>query len=156
MTTHDIRVRDMHWWDIEAAHHIEQQVFEGTAWAAETFWSELGGVPETRRYLVATEGGVIVGYGGVRTVSPDADVQTLAVARNARRQGIGQQILNLLTEHVKAAGCTRLHLEVAADNEAAQSLYAANGFTVQTRRSSYFGAGRDALVMRRSLSRTPS
>ena len=41
--------------------------------------------------------------------------------------------------------------EVAADNEAAQSLYTRKGFRSLARRTGYYGPGQDAVVMRRRL-----
>ena len=39
-------------------------------------------------------------------------------------------------------------LEVAADNDAAQALYASAGFVEIARRPGYYPGGRDAVVMR--------
>lgn len=146
----------MRWWDVERAHQIDQQVFESTAWTAEMFWGELAGVPESRYYLVATGGASVVGYAGARMVGADADVQTLAVAPENRHQGIGKQLLDALTTQASAHGCTRLYLEVGANNHAAQDLYTGSGFEVQARRSNYYGPGTDALVMRLPLHRPPT
>ena len=68
----------MRWWDIEAAHAVERELFPD-AWSPETFWSELAGVPETRYYVVAEAGPTIVGYAGLAVVGLQADVHELLV-----------------------------------------------------------------------------
>lgn len=147
----EITVRDMRWWDVVAVHDIEEQAFPDTAWSVETFWSELAGVPETRRYLVAERGTLIVGYAGLMAAGPDADVQTIAVAPDARRHGIGTLLLDALLDEAGRRGCSRVTLEVAASGEDAQRLYARRGFQAIARRTGYYGPGADAVVMRLRL-----
>lgn len=144
-------IRTMRWWDIEGAHVIDAAVFPNSAWTVEMFWSELAGMPETRWYVVAESANDVVGYAGLRAVPPEADVQTLAVAPAAQRAGIGQRLLDTLVDEARRRSCTRLFLEVAADNAPAQMLYQRNGFETTARRSNYYGRGLDAVMMRRSL-----
>ena len=146
------RLRRMRWWDVDAVHAVEQQLFPHDAWTPEMFWSELAGVPETRWYVVAELGDRLVGYAGLMVVPPEADVQTVAVAREAQRGGIGQRLLAALAAQARSRGCRTLMLEVAADNTAAQRMYLADGFETVARRSRYYPDGTDAIVMRRRLS----
>jgi ribosomal-protein-alanine N-acetyltransferase len=143
----------MRWSDIEAAHAIELHEFPDTAWSQETFWAELAGVPATRRYFVARLDARLVGYAGLMAVPPNADVETIAVTYDMQRCGIGGRLLDALLEEARARECTTVMLEVAADNVSAQQLYLKRGFDQLARRSSYYGPGRDAIVMRRRLSR---
>ena len=78
--------------------------------------------------------------------------QTIAVAEGHRRSGLGSRLLETASAHARSRGCRTLTLEVASDNVAALSLYERRGFVTLSRRSGYYGAGRDALVMRRDLS----
>ena len=141
-------LRPMRWWDIDTVHDIEERAFAETAWSSETFWSELAGVPQTRQYVVAVDGEQIVGYAGLMAVGPEADVQTLAVASEYQRQGVGAQLLESLIDEAKRRGCSHITLEVAATSEPAQRLYLRRGFEVVARRSGYYGPGVDALIMR--------
>lgn len=143
-----VRLRPMHWTDIPGVHRIEVASFPDTAWSVESFWGELAGVPVSRWYVVAEVSGTVVGYGGIMTVGAEGDVQTLAVEESQRRSGIGGVLLDALVDEATRRGCSRVTLEVAADNGAAQSLYATRGFEQLARRSSYYGPGRDAVVMR--------
>lgn len=151
-----LSLRAMRWWDVEPVAALDRSLFPTSAWTPEQFWSELAGVPESRWYVVAESGDDVVGYGGVFVVPPEADVQTLAVAREAQGRGLGRRLLDALVEHAVDRGCTTLMLEVNAGNRAAQQLYAAAGFETIARRSRYYPDGSDALILQRRLHREPA
>lgn len=144
-------LRRMRWWDLEAAHRIETELFPD-AWSLEQFWSELAHVPETRHYLVADLDGEVVGYAGLICTGHQADVQTLAVARAQQGTGLGRRLLDALLAEARRRGAGEVLLEVRADNEAAQALYARAGFErIAVRRRYYPPDGTDAYVLRRRL-----
>ena len=147
-----VRIRDFRWWDVPAVQGIEQSSFPDTAWSTETFWSELAGVPETRRYWVGESDGEVIGYVGLMVIVPDADIQTIAVASTHRARGIGARLLSTAMAEARARRCSQLRLEVAADNEPARRLYEHHGFETVARRSNYYGQGSDALILRLHLS----
>ena len=149
-------LRRMRWWDIEVVHRLETELFPDP-WSVETFWSELAHVPESRHYLVADQGGVIVGYAGLVATGHQADVQTLAVASGAQGKGLGRRLLDALLDEARRRDATEVLLEVRAENAAAQSLYAGAGFErIAIRRGYYQPGGTDALVLRRRLRRAAS
>jgi ribosomal-protein-alanine N-acetyltransferase len=139
----------MRWWDIPACHALEQQLFTADPWSQPLFWSELAGVPETRHYVVATEDELVVGYAGLMAVAGEADVQTVAVAADHQRAGLGAKLLTELVDEARRRGCRSVTLEVRADNDAARRLYARFGFKTLAVRSNYYGPGLDGVVMRR-------
>lgn len=148
----DLLVRDLRWTDIARAHNIEVRSFPVDVWSVETFWSELAGVPDRRRYFAAiTRDGDgrerLVGYGGLALGVPQCDIQTLVVAPTARGNGIGERLLVELLAAARARQCTVCHLEVRSDNEAAIALYEKHGFTPISRRPGYYGGEADAIVM---------
>ena len=140
-------LRAMRWWDIEEAVGLEQELFDDTAWSAGQFWNELAQV--NRTYVVAEDSGRVIAYGGLMVVPPTADIQTIAVAPRAQRRGLASRILGHLLGVADAAGCRQVFLEVRADNDPAIALYEAFDFAVIARRTSYYGPGQDALIMRR-------
>ena len=144
-------MRHMAWPDLPAVHAIEESSFPTTAWSMETFWSELAGVPDTRCYWVAVERDQVVGYTGLMASPPDSDIQTIAVAVTHRGRGVGDQLMVTVIAEATRRRCRWLMLEVEADNDPARSLYERHGFEALARRTSYYGPGHDALVMRRSL-----
>lgn len=86
-----------------------------------------------------------------RVTADEAEILTLAVASDARRQGLGRRLLARAAREVRDAGATRLFLEVAEANNAARTLYAAAGFSECGRRPRYYSDGSDALVLHRRL-----
>ena len=90
-----------------------------------------------------------------RAVAGEAEVLTIAVAPDARRQGIGARLLAGFLDQARTRGADRAFLEVAADNVAAIALYAQAGFTAAGWRRGYYctpaGHRVDALVMDRRL-----
>jgi len=90
-----------------------------------------------------------------RAIAGEAEILTLAVLPVARRQGLGLALMTAALTRAAAAGAAAMLLEVAADNIAAQRLYAGLGFAEVGRRRRYYADGRDALVLRRTLSAPP-
>ena len=144
-------LRRMRWWDVGAAHRIETGLFPD-AWSVEMFWSELAHVPQTRHYLVADLDGEVVGYAGLVCTGYQADVQTLAVAPGEQRSGLGARLLDALLAEARRREAGEVLLEVRADNDAAQALYARAGFErIGVRRGYYPPGGTDAYVLRLRL-----
>jgi len=148
-----IRLGRMRWWHIEAAAALDAELFGPTAWSAETFWSELAR-PRTRWYTAALDGEVLTGYAGVMLTDHQADVQTVAVAPAAHRQGLGSRLLEALLAEAADRGAASVLLEVRADNAAAIALYAGHGFErIAVRRGYYQPEGHDAHIMERTVRR---
>lgn len=141
----------MRWWDIEAVHRIEADLFPDP-WSVEAFWSELAHVPGSRHYVVAEAGGRVLGYAGLVVAGHQGDVTTLAVAPDHQRGGLGARLLEDLLAEARRRGAAEVVLEVRAENLAAQALYARAGFErLAVRRGYYQPGGTDALVLRRRL-----
>ncbi len=143
---------ELRWWEIEELLPIERDLFGGEQWTAAMFWSELAAAArhDTRWYRVARDGaGRALGYVGLCAYGDgQAWIQTLAVRRDAQRQGIGRRLLSAALRRGRELGAASVALEVHADNEAAQRLYAAHGFEVIAVRAGYYQpSGDDALVM---------
>lgn len=138
--------------DLAAIMMIETSTFGNDSWAAETMAAELGSAHT--RYLVVTPAGDparIVAYGGVLAPvgAAEADIQTIAVAGEAQRGGIGRALMLRLTEEARLRGAREVFLEVRADNDAARALYRSLGYAqIGIRRQYYQPDGVDAIVMR--------
>lgn len=139
-------VRPMRWWDIPCVHRIEQECFPQDRWSVDQFWRELAG--ETRDYVVAEADGTVIGYAGISTISPDCDLQTLAVDPRSQGSGIGRRLLESMLRRARERGATSMVLEVRVDNAAARTLYTDAGFEIIATRSRYYPDGSDALIMR--------
>ena len=156
-TAGTITLRPMRWWDVEPLMEIERDLFGDECWSVAMFWSELS-EPDTRYYLVATDGGDaadgdtdggdIVGYGGLCAYPEESFVQTLAVARDHQGQGLGARLLAALVDEARRRGEPMVGLEVRADNEVAQRLYGRFGFEqVGVRKGYYQPSNTDAVLM---------
>ena len=146
--------------DLDAIMAIETPTFTTDAWSKQNMRSELLS-PHTV-YLVAFDDGapeVTSGYAGL--LAPrgggQADIQTIAVADDARRRGLGRELMNALIAAASERGATEVFLEVRADNPGAQELYRSLGFEQIAVRPRYYQPdGIDALIMRLALKSAPA
>ncbi|MGI8953521.1 MAG: GNAT family N-acetyltransferase [Nocardioidaceae bacterium] len=137
--------------DVGALTSLEVACFARDAWSERLVVAELAGMPATRYVVLAERDGVPCGYASLMFTGDVADVHRVAVDPGQRRQGIGRRLTEALLGHAVSTGCERVLLEVAAANIAALELYRSLGFVDLARRDGYYGTGRDALVLQRSL-----
>lgn len=149
MTEQEVVIAPMRWWHLSAAHQLESVLFPRDQWTVEQFWSELA--HDTRRYWVALDDDVVVGYAGLLVVPPTADVQTIAVDPRCQGKGVGRRLLGALLEEAQARACADVLLEVRASNASALALYQSAGFVQISARERYYPDGEDALILRRQL-----
>jgi ribosomal-protein-alanine N-acetyltransferase len=104
---------------------------------------------------VAEQEGRIAGFILFRTASDEAEILTIAVAPDARRNGVGRALVNEAARAAAHAGATPLDLEVGANNAPARPLYAGLGFAKTGQRKGYYrtlgAAPEDALVLAAAL-----
>ena len=123
--------------DLAALHAT---AFDGAArWSAEAFAETLA-APEA--FAVTRTSGFAIG----RVVLDEAELLTLLVAPQHRRQGHARALLADFAGTARDRGARMAFLEVAADNDAARALYEAAGWRVSGRRRGYYG-GTDALIL---------
>jgi len=111
--------------------------------------------------LLAAEGAILAaesrGFLLARTLLDEAEILTLAVLPEARRQGIASRLLSRFSAAAIERGVKTVFLEVAADNAAALALYTRAGFSPTALRKGYYTCtGRapvDAIILSRSLDR---
>jgi ribosomal-protein-alanine N-acetyltransferase len=98
------------------------------------------------------KGGGIGGYVFCWRAGPEANVMTLAVRSDLRRQGLGSWILQKTLDELENSGIKGVWLEVRPGNLAARSLYRSFGFQeVGIRPKYYYDTGEDAIVMKKEL-----
>jgi [ribosomal protein S18]-alanine N-acetyltransferase len=141
--------------DLDAIMALETSTFLSDAWSAESMSSELAS--RHTYYLFAfdpSSPSVLAGYGGLLAPrgSGDGDIQTLAVAENARRHGLGRTLVTALIAEAASRGAKQVFLEVRADNPGARALYDSLGFEqIAVREKYYQPDGVDAQIMRVTL-----
>ena len=93
---------------VAAVVEMERQCFSDP-WSEKSVASELDN--PLSLWLIAEADGVVAGYVGSQTVLDSADMMNLAVSQDFRRQGIGEQLVNSLTEALAEKGVKTLLLK---------------------------------------------
>ena len=139
--------------DIPVLASYEKELFPYSPWSTAQFKEEFAGIPTTRFMSVAEADNQIVGYCGVFLPAPgvEADVLTIAVLPDFRRQGIAREFMRQIEEWAKDRGASALMLEVEKSNSAAIGLYKSLGYMQISVRMDYYGPGQDAIVMRKEF-----
>ncbi|WP_233188943.1 GNAT family N-acetyltransferase [Subtercola sp. Z020] len=154
--------------DVDAIMALETATFENDAWSRAMMLGDLsqpycyylvataatGSAPGDAPGVAPGDAPALAGYAGLMSPrgAADADIQTIAVAPDARRRGLGRTLMTALIAEAVARGARRVFLEVRADNPGAQTLYDALGFSpIGVRRGYYQPDDVDAVVMRLDL-----
>ena len=138
--------------DVDKIMALETSIFENDAWSTEMMARDVA--DPGCYYLVAFPPDSpehIVAYAGLQAAprSPESDIQTIAVAEEARGQGLGRVLMLTLINEARKRGARETFLEVRADNPGAQHLYRSLGFEdLGVRRGYYQPDNVDAIVMR--------
>jgi len=139
--------------DLDAIEALENATFPTDAWSRALLNAELAG-PHGHYLAAVDDAGTLIGYAGLLAPrgSGQGDVQTIAVAASARRQGIGAALLDALLAEARAREAREVFLEVRADNPGAEALYETRGFARIAIRPAYYQPdGVDAVVMKADL-----
>jgi ribosomal-protein-alanine N-acetyltransferase len=102
--------------------------------------------------VVAEQDGRVCGYAFFRTCTPESELLRLAVAREWRRQGVGNTLLEQALHRFSKQGYATCFLEVRSSNEAARRLYLKAGFLEVGLRKKYYSQPiEDAVQLCRNL-----
>jgi ribosomal-protein-alanine N-acetyltransferase len=141
-----IRIEMLKRRDLRQLLPIEAAVFP-EPWSPAVFNSELA-LRKGRLYRAAWDGDSIAGYIGFMIVDDEAHITTVATAPIYQRAGVASALMIDGIRNLLPLGVKHLSLEVAANNQPAQTLYRRFGFApVGVRKNYYPVTGEDALVM---------
>ncbi len=144
--TTGIRLRPATERDVPRLAELEREAFPDP-WDAAAFRSLLRG--SANRVTVAEHEGLVVGYTVVVRAADEGELANIAVASQARGQGLGRRLLDDALRRAGAEHVSAVYLEVRESNAAARRLYESTGFEVIGRRRRYYRSpDEDALVMR--------
>ena len=128
--------------------------FAGAPWSARSF-AEVLALPGAFGLIALCGPDHPAGFALVQVVVDEAELLTLGILPTFRRSGRGGLLLRAALGGAAQRGATRIQLEVAANNLAAQTLYRRAGFQAAGRRRNYYldsrGARLDALLLARPL-----
>lgn len=104
---------------------------------------------------VAEDGGQLCGFGIAEWTAQQARVVayilTLEVVAEGRRRGVGGELLQRMEKSASEAGAGEIRLHVDAGNAAAVRLYERHAYVAQGREADYYGRGRPALILAKSM-----
>lgn len=94
----------------------------------------------------------ILGFLVAHYISPEWELENIVVAPSARRNGLGNRLLDALLTRAKETNSDSIFLEVRESNAAARALYERAGFEQTGRRKAYYTApDEDAILYRLPL-----
>lgn len=142
----NLRIEKLRRRDLRQLFQIENKVFP-EPWTPAVFNSELA-LRKGRLYRAAWEGSDMAGYIGFLMIDDEAHMTTIATAPAYQRCGVATTMIVDALRTLRGDGIKHISLEVAANNDAAQSLYRRFGFApVAVRKNYYPVTGQDAVVM---------
>jgi [ribosomal protein S18]-alanine N-acetyltransferase len=104
---------------------------------------------------IAEEGGRMCGFAIVEWTEQNSGViaylQTLEVAPDWRRRGIGGELLRRVENSALDAGAEAISLHVHAENTGAIRIYEAHGYVCEGREEDYYAPGHAALIYGKPL-----
>ncbi|TDB02365.1 GNAT family N-acetyltransferase [Halomonas marinisediminis] len=143
--------------DLNALFRLEQSAFTGDCFNRRQLWYLLNRAhAETWALECDAEAPMpakLLGYGTLlfRLGSSRARLYSFCVHPESRGSGLGRQLLETLEGAARSRGCTRLGLEVRADNGVAKALYRRMGFRLERCLPGYYEDGCAAWQMLKSL-----
>jgi ribosomal-protein-alanine N-acetyltransferase len=120
--------------DVPALLAIERDAPSAAHWTREQY--EL--LVESGIVLVAEDGGSISGFVCAKKVAGVWEIENMVVAKNSRRRGIADGLLDELLRRAQSEGSSAVWLEVRESNRPALRLYEKHGFCETGRRRGYY------------------
>ena len=135
--------------DAEVAAALDSKCFGREACNSEYFYRAAQN--ERQEFWVAEREGKVIACAGAEINSDTAEIESLAVDPEYRRQGVATILLVKLLGAVRKRGATFIILEVRPSNKAAIALYKDFGFQIVEREKDYY-SDEDAWIMAKDFS----
>lgn len=153
-----LAIRPMQIADIPRVVQIADQLPQAPHWSAAAYQSALNptaGPPRLAMVGESLASGEIVGFVIASLVAGEAELESIVVAPDVQRHGLGAQLLAFLLTSLNSTEVSRIILEVRASNQPALALYHRHGFIETGRRIAYYADPvEDAVLMHLDLGRT--
>ncbi len=131
--------------DVPFISRLEEETFS-MPWSEASFLQMI--TQEDTRYYVAEEEGHLLGGCGLWMVAGEGNITNVAVAKDARRRGVGTGLLTHLMQEGDREGVMAYTLEVRVSNEAAIRMYEKLGFVSEGIRPGFYEKPtEDAMIM---------
>ena len=122
--------------------NLHQKCFPNKPWSADDFRD----LKNSGCEIIMSENGFIV----YRIAADEAEIITIGVNPDFRRQGIAAAMVGIIEKTLKNQGVKKIFLEVASNNIPAQKLYENSGFVQVGLRPKYYD-GVDAILMSKNI-----
>lgn len=149
----DVKHLSLLWADPDRAGEIaalHQQLFD-PPWSEDSIRVLLEHPAAASLVAIAGPQKTMAGFVMAQLAADEVEILSIGVAPEFHKRGVGRKLLEGLVRAMQRAEATRLFLEVADDNMAAQALYRGMGFTEAGRRKAYYersgGPAADALIL---------
>lgn len=147
-------IRRMRLEDIAQAVEIAARLPEAPHWPYEVYRRAIDPQAAPARIALVAEArdARLAGFLVTVLIPPQAELESIAVAQSAQRQGIGTGLLTELFEILGDQRMTEVMLEVRESNHAARAFYRSLGFGETGRRFEYYAEPKeDAILVSRSI-----
>jgi ribosomal-protein-alanine N-acetyltransferase len=151
-----LRIRESRPQEFDELWRIDQQCFSSGIAYSRAELAEYMGIPDSFALAGEIEDGTgkfrVVGFVlATRDRRGGGHIITIDVLEEARRHGVGSQLLEAAEARLAEQGCTRVLLEVAVDNSAAIAFYKRHQYAVLKTLPRYYLGTLDALLMEKKL-----
>ena len=140
----ELRIVDVSAEHIRQIEEIERDCFS-RPWTAEQLKSQMRDAQH--EFIAAVSDGRVLGYVGLMYVLDEGYISNVAVHPDARRQGIGDTLIDALAAKAAELELAFLTLEVRESNAPAIALYAKHGFHPVGKRKNYYEAPKEDAVL---------
>lgn len=104
-------------------------------------------------YAAVDEKNHVLGFSCLLAIADEGEILNIAVHPSARKNGVGDSLMNAMLSDGVCCGVNYFYLEVRESNVAARHLYEKNGFVaLGVRRRYYSKPTEDAVIMRKTVS----
>ncbi len=131
--------------DIPAIRALASQSPEAAQWSEQHYDALATG--DVRLAIVADVQGNVVGFLVAHEIAGEFELENIAVAGHARRQGVGRALVSELVKSAAQRGFRAIHLEVRGQNRAARALYERLGFIQSGVRRNYYDCPADDAIL---------
>ena len=140
----EFRIVDVSAEYIPQIEEIERECFS-RPWTAEQLSGQMRNAQH--EFIAAVDDDKVLGYVGLMYVLDEGYISNVAVHPEARRQGIGDALIDALAVKAKELELAFLTLEVRESNAPAIALYAKHGFHPVGKRKNYYDAPKEDAVL---------
>jgi ribosomal-protein-alanine acetyltransferase len=146
----EVRIRRMTPGDLERVIEIAQDLKDAPHWPRAVYAAALDPEHVPRRIALVAEDaetGAGTGFLVAGMVPPQAELESIAVAAECHRRGIGGRLLAAMVEELRRKLIQEVFLEVRASNRTALAFYRATGFAEAGRRPRYYADPEEDAVL---------